>query len=131
VAVKRPRSRLQTREVPWEEVSIAREADYIIARALAEDARVVSLGPLVFFSTETGDAWVLDSEDNLALQLAAAGTRLPFAITETRERFAIEWAGTFRIEGDLMIFAEKAGRLRTIMGYPTREIAAALARVRP
>jgi hypothetical protein len=86
-------------ELRREDVSIAREADYIVARAIAEDAGVVSLGPLVFFSTATGDAWVLDAEDNLALQLAAAGTRGPVAITETRERFAIEWAGTFEIAG--------------------------------
>jgi hypothetical protein len=129
--MKRRKGRLQTREVRWEEVSIAGEADYIVARAMAEDARVVSLQPLVFFSTATGDAWVLDAEDSLALPLAAAGTRLPFAITETPERFAIEWAGSFRIEGELMIFADNAGRSRTIIGYPTREIAAALARARP
>lgn len=128
--MKRGKGRLETREVRWEEVSITGEADYIVARAMAEDARVVSVGPLVFFSTATGDAWVLDAADNLALQLAA-GTRLPFAITETSERFAIEWAGTFRIEGDLMTFADNAGRLRTIVGYPTHEIAAALARARP
>jgi hypothetical protein len=129
--VKRRKGRLRTREIPWEEVSIAGEADYIVARAIAGDARVVSLPPLVFFSTATGDAWVLDAEDSLALPLAAAGTRLPFAITETSERFAIEWAGTFRIEDELMIFADKAGRLRTIIGYPTREIAAAVARATP
>ncbi len=129
--MKRRKGRLQTREARWEEVSIAGEADYIVARAMAEDARVVTLPPLVFFSTTTGDAWVLDAEDNLALQLAAARTRLPFAITETRERFAIEWPGTFRIEGDLMTVADKAGGLRTIIGYPTREIAAALARAKP
>jgi len=129
--VKRRKSRLQTREVRWEKVSVAEEADYIVARAMAVDARVVSLQPLVFFSTATGDAWVLDAADSLALPLAAAGTRLPFAITETPEHFAIEWAGTFRIEGELMIFADYAGRLRTIIGYPTREIAAALARARP
>ncbi len=129
--MKRRKARLQTRELRREEMSIAGEADYIGARAMAEDARVVSLPPLVFFSTETGDAWVLEAEDNLALQLAAAGTRLPFSITETAERFAIQWAGTFRIEGDLMTFAENAGRLRTIIGYPTREIAAALAGARP
>jgi hypothetical protein len=129
--LKRRKRLLHTREVRWEEASIAGEADYVVVRAMAGDARVVSLGPLVFFSTATGDAWVLDAEDNLALQLAAAGTRLSFAITETGERFAIEWAGTFRIEGDLMTFAERAGKLRAIMGYPTREIAAALARARP
>jgi hypothetical protein len=129
--MKRRKGRLQTREVRREELSIAGEADYIVARAMAEDARVVSLQPLVLFSTATGDAWMLDAEDSLALPLAAAGTRLPFVITETPERFAIEWAGSFRIEGELMIFADKAGRLRTIIGYPTREIAAALARARP
>jgi hypothetical protein len=129
--LKRRKRLLHTREVRWEEASIAGEADYVVVRAMAEDARVVSLGPLVFFSTATGDAWVLDAEDDLALQLAAAGTRLPFEITETLERFAIEWAGTFRIEGEQMIFADKSGRLRVIIGYPTREIAAALARARP
>jgi hypothetical protein len=97
---------------------------------MAEDARVVSLGSLVFFSTETSDAWMLDAEDNLALPLAAAGTRLPFTITETPERFAIQWAGRFRIDGDLMTFGDNTGRVRTIIGYPTREISAALARAR-
>jgi hypothetical protein len=126
-----PKDRQQTREVRSDKVSVAGEAEYIVARAMAEDARVVSLGPLVFFSTVTGDAWVLDAEDNLALQLATAGTRLAFAITETPERFAIEWAGTFRIEGERMILADNTGRLRTIIGYATREIAAALGRARP
>ena len=85
----------------------------------------------MFFSTATGDAWVLDAEDSLALPLAAAGTRLPFALAETPEGFAIEWAGRFRIEGEHMIFAANAGTLRTIIGYPTQEIAAALNRARP
>lgn len=97
---------------------------------MAEDARTVSLPPLVFFSTTTGDAWMLDAEDSLAVQLAAAKTRLPFAITETPERFAIEWPGTFRIDGDAMIFTDKAGSVRVILGYPTKEIVAALARAR-
>ncbi len=73
--MKRRRSRLLSRECRWEEGSLTQEADYIVARAMAEDARVVSLGPLIFFSTATGDAWALDAEDNLALPLAAARTR--------------------------------------------------------
>jgi hypothetical protein len=128
--VKRRRNPLQTREVRWEEVSITGEAEYIVARAMAEDARIVSLPPLVFFSTTTGDAWVLDAEDGLAVQLAAAKTRLPFAIIETAERFAVEWPGTFRIDGNTLLLVDKAGRVRTIVGYPTREIVAALARAR-
>jgi hypothetical protein len=128
--VKRRKNRLQTREVRWEEVSITGEAEYILARAMAEDARIVSLPPLVFFSTTTGDAWILDAEDGLAVQLAAAKTPLPFAISETRDRFAIEWPGTFRIDSDRMIFTDKAARVRTIVGYPTQEIMAALVRAR-
>jgi hypothetical protein len=126
--VKRRRDRLQTREVRWEDVSITGEADYVVARAMVEDARIVSLRPLVFFSTTTGDAWVLDAEDSLALPLAAAKTRLPFTITETPERFAIDWAGTFQIDSETMIFTDKAGRVRRIIGYPTQEIAAVLSR---
>jgi len=129
--VKRREGRVEARAVRREEVSIAGEADYVIARAMAEDARVVSLPPLVFFSTATGDAWVLDAEDGLALPLAAPKTRLPFTITDTPERFAVERAGTFRIEGELMIFGDEAGTVRTIVEYPTREIVAALARARP
>ena len=127
--MKRRTGRLQTRGIRWEDVSIAGEGNYIVARAMAGDARVVSLQALVFFSTAS--VWVLDAEDSLALPLAAAGTRLPFAITETRERIAIKWAGRFRIEGEHMIFADNAGTLRTIIGYPTRDIAAALERARP
>jgi hypothetical protein len=128
--VKRRRPRLQTREIRWDKASITKEVEYISARAMAEDARVVALPPLVFFSTTTGDAWILDAEDNLALQIAAAKTKLPVTITETPERFAIEWPGTFRIEGDALIFAEKTGRARTIIGYPTEHIMEALTRAR-
>jgi hypothetical protein len=106
--------------------------DYIVGRAEAEDPRIVTLPGLVFFSTATGDAWLLDVEDSLALPLATAGTRLPATITESAERFAIEWPCVFGIDGALMIVTEKAtGRSRTIFGYPTREIAAALERARP
>lgn len=56
---------------------VVREVEYIVARAAESDARVVTLGQLVFFSTETGDAWLLDPEDRLALCLAKAGRRLP------------------------------------------------------
>ncbi|HEY4690968.1 MAG TPA: hypothetical protein VIK33_16770 [Anaerolineae bacterium] len=39
-----------------EQINIEREVEYIVRRAAERDARVVMLGPLVFFSTETGDA---------------------------------------------------------------------------
>ncbi len=128
--MKRREHRLQTREVRWDEVSITGEVEYIVSRAMAEDARIVSLPPLVSFSTATGDAWILEAEDGLAVQLAAAKPRLPFAITETPDRFAVEWPGTFRIDDHTMIFTDKAGRVGTIVGYQTQQIVAAIARAR-
>ena len=49
---------------------LAREINYIQRRAAAYDARFVTVGPLVFFSTQTGDAWMLDPSDRLAARLA-------------------------------------------------------------
>ncbi len=77
----------QRQFVRRDQVSITGEADYIIGRARENDAHVVVFGPLVFFSTETGDAWMLDPDDNLTLCLAQGGEVQPFTITETATNF--------------------------------------------
>jgi hypothetical protein len=109
--------------VSRDQVSIQGEARYIIERAQEHDARVVMLGPLVFFSTETGDAWMLDPEDGLALCLARGGDEQPFTIHEAPTNFGIEWNANYRIEGDLFVVAERTGSVKSIFGYPVREIA--------
>jgi hypothetical protein len=110
-------------------MNITNEADYIIKRAQERDARAVSLGPLVFFSTETGDAWVLDPADSLALCLARDGERLSFTITETASQFAIGWQANYQIEGDLFTVFERSGQTRSIAGYPVRELKRLIRRV--
>jgi hypothetical protein len=105
-----------------EEVSINREADYIIKKAQARDSHVVRLGGLVFFSTQTGDAWVLDSTDGLALCLARDGERLNFSILETPTNFQIAWEAQYHIDGEIFTVSTRVGRVRTVLGYPTREI---------
>jgi len=114
--------RTQRQIVHREQISIMGEANYIIGRAKNNDARVIVLGPVVFFSTETGDAWMLDPEDGLALCLARGGETQPFTITETTTNFSIEWEATYQIDGDVFIVAERSGQIRSVLGYPTREI---------
>ena len=104
------------------QISVTREVDTIIKRAQAGDARIVGLGSLVLFSTETGDAWLLDPEDNLALCLARDGEKQSFTVTDTATSFSIEWNANYLIDGDAFIVAEHSGRIKTILGYPTREI---------
>jgi hypothetical protein len=120
---KRPgRPEIHRRLLSREQTSITGEAAYIIRRAQSCDARVVSLGSLIFFSTATGDAWMLDADDKLAVCLARDGKAQPYRIIETKDESGIEWQATYQIEGDLFIVTERSGRTRVIMGYPAREI---------
>ena len=104
------------------QINMTNEANYIIERAVESDTRVVSVGPLVFFSTETGDAWILDPSESLALSLAQARERQTFDIIETITQFAVDWQANFQIEDDKFIVFEKDGQTRTIIGYPIREL---------
>ena len=101
---------------------IGREVADIVARAQSGVARVVGLGPLILFSTETGDAWLLDWEDERALCLARGGVRQQVNITDTESQFAIEWASGYRIDGDVMTFEHDSGRVASVQGYPTAVI---------
>jgi hypothetical protein len=52
---------------------LAGEIEYIRSRAAEHDCRLVTAGLLALFSTETGDAWLLDPADHLAARLARDG----------------------------------------------------------
>ena len=114
--------RRKQRLLSRDEVSINREADYIIKKAQAHDSRVVGLGSLVFFSTQTGDAWMLDPADSLAVCLAKDGERQNFSILETPTNVQIAWESQYLIDSETFIVTTKDGRVRTTLGYPTREI---------
>jgi hypothetical protein len=115
--------RKRTAQRSWpEQVNIKSEVKYIVRRATEHDARLVTLGPLVFFSTETGDAWMLDLDDRLALCLARDGEAQAVQIAETEARFAIEWTSTYQIQGEGFVVIDQLGRTRSIVGYPTDEI---------
>jgi hypothetical protein len=120
---RKPRiSHTQAQVLSREQINISREINYIIGRAKNSDARLVTLGALVLFSTETGDAWLLDSEEGLALCLARDGQKQSFTIVETPANFGIEWTANYRIDGDMFIVIEQSGQVKSILGYPTREI---------
>jgi hypothetical protein len=74
---------------------LADEVRYIQRRAARHDGRIVSIGQLVLFSTETGDAWLLDPSEQLAAQLAHDGD--PVADPHRRNRYHLR----DRLEGSL------------------------------
>jgi hypothetical protein len=103
---------------------LAEEIDYIQGRAADHDGRLVSVGPLLLFSTETGDAWLLDPADHLAARLARDGDPEELYFEETEVTFAIGWKGHYQIDGDAFVYIDRdTARVTTILGYPTRRLA--------
>ena len=103
---------------------LADEVRYIQRRAALHDGRFVSVGPLALFSTDSGDAWLLDPSEGLAAPLARDGDPEPVHIEETETNFAVAWTGDYRINGAAFIYRDRAsGRIVTLLGYPIDQIA--------
>src|SRR5262244_2779743 len=102
---------------------LADEVRYIQRQAAHQHGRVVTVGQLILFSTETGDAWLLDPADRLAARLARDGEGEPIHIEETDTTFAIGWKGRYRLEGPAFVYTDNdSGRVTTILGYPTDQL---------
>jgi hypothetical protein len=112
------------RHIDGTDFLLAEEIEYIRRHAAEHHGRFVTVGPLALFSTDTGDAWLLDPEDHLAARLARDGDPEEIHFEETDTRFAIDWKGKYRIDGDAFVYIDKdSGRVVTILGYPVRQIA--------
>ena len=112
------------RRVDGRSFRLVDEVRYIQRRAAECDSRIITIGQLLLFSSETGDAWLLDGAERLAAPLARDGEPLSVDIKETDTSFSVQWMGSFRIDGAAFIYRpKKAGSVRTILGYPTALIA--------
>jgi len=110
--------------VDGKDFRLAEEIRYIQDKAADHILRIVTIGQLILFSTESGDAWLLDVTDHLAARLARNGDPEPIHLEETDTSVAIGWKGNYRIEGPAFVYADReTGRITTILGYPTQKIA--------
>lgn len=112
------------RTIEGKDFRLGEEIRYIQRRAAEHDGRFVTVGPLALFSTDTGDAWLLDPQDHLAARLARDGDPEDVHFEETDAHFAIGWKGEYRIESDAFVYLDRdSGRILTILGYPIHRIA--------
>lgn len=112
-------------------LSLNREIAQIQKTAGEKRLKVRELGVFVLFSTVAGDAWLLEISESDALQLSDQGAPLPVVIDENPETIEINWTHTFGIRDkvfELTAYADKTVSPRP--GYPTREIHAAIARIK-
>src|SRR6266849_9376216 len=101
---------------------LADEISYIQDKAADHDGRIVTIGQLILFSTDTGDAWLLDVTDQLAARLARDGDPEPIHLEETDTSFAIGWKGHYHIAGAAFIYTDRdTGRVTTILRRRSRK----------
>src|SRR3981189_2514392 len=81
---------------------LADEVRYIQRRAADHDGRIVTIGQLVLFSTETGDAWLLDPADRLAAQYDAK-VATGETLSEDEDRTHLAWVNSLTLSGKMTI----------------------------
>src|SRR5258706_6548177 len=96
-----------SRIVEGKSFRLAGEVRYIQRRAADYDGRIVTVGQLVLFSTETGDAWLLDPADRLAARLARDGENETIHIQGNDSTFAIGWKGRYRLRGPAFLYIDQ------------------------
>ena len=93
-------SRLDTRVLGGGDININKEIDYILERTLEGISKIVSLDKLILFSTDDGDAWMIDSEDKGAHCLMKGFERKPFTAFDTDDHFYVKWEALYKINVD-------------------------------
>lgn len=106
-----------------EGLHLADEVRYIQDKA-DHDGRMVTIDPLVLFSADIGDAWLLDVTDHPAARLARHGGPELIHLEESDITFAIEWKGQYRIEGAPFVHADRDnGRITRFSATLRKKIA--------
>jgi hypothetical protein len=94
----------------------------IIACGVQGENKLDFFGNFIFLSHYTGEAWLLDHRENLALRLVDNYKPLPYKLLETDDSLSIEWKERFHIDSEIFI-AIRDGKQSTFFNYPTAELA--------
>lgn len=102
-------------------------------QAEAVNKRVVcrELGVFFFYTTELGDAWLLEMTESDCVQIAKEGLALEPPIDENTETIEINYSHIFKLENKQLLltaYADKA--IQVLTDAPTRELSAAIRRIR-
>jgi hypothetical protein len=117
--------------LPTRQVFVSREIARLQEQASLRRPGFRLVGALVFFSTEQGDAWILELTEQDAVPVARTGQPLAVTVNETEETFEIGWTYSFAIKGQMMVTTSYLdGAISSHVGCPVREIRTALDNIR-
>jgi hypothetical protein len=118
-------------DVQKAQISLQNAINKIQQAASQGDQKVHELGVFVLFSTNAGDAWLLEVTEMDALQVAADKEILTVELEENPETIEINWTHTFEIKDNkFIITGYKDKKVETIENYPTHPISAAIKRIK-
>ena len=112
-----------------EEMNMTKRAKTIISHAEKGDQSIDFIGNFIFLSTISGEAWMLDHRENLALRLADRYKPLQYRIIETDDRFHVEWTERFQIIDDVF-WAVSNSKQSFFTDYPVQELKALINHLR-
>jgi len=112
-------------------ISLVHEIE-LVQKAAAENRQMIKeLGVFILFSTDAGDAWLLEITDSDGVQLARAGVAIDPLIDQSPETIEVNWTHTFAIrnrEFEITAYADRS--VQVLPGYPSQEIHAAMKRIK-
>jgi hypothetical protein len=111
-------------------ISLLGEIEKIQAAAASKEAILRELGVFIFFSDETGDAWVLEVTDGDAVQVAKGGEPVAIDLDENPDTIEINWGYTFALRDKRLFLTAYADKQEIeLEKAPTQKINAAIRRM--
>lgn len=93
------------------------------AAAVEKRNTVHTLGVFIFFTTESGDGWVLEISAMDALQVAKAGKIVKVEIEENPETIEVNWSHKFSIQDKKFVVTSYKNKKQTIFEeYPAHRL---------
>ncbi len=88
----------ESNPAPPKQITVTDEINRLQKLAMAKEEVLKVIGVFIFFSTQDGDAWVLELTDMDALLVAKAGKKVDIEIDESSETIEINWSHRFAIK---------------------------------
>ncbi len=112
------------------QVTLSREIGKIQQAAAANRVKLFELGIFIFFSMENRDAWMLDTSEMDAVQVAEKGVPLEPLVREDEQTIEIDWSHSFDLQDrKLMLKDHEDGAEQELENAPTGRINGTLRRI--
>ena len=112
-------------------ISLVAQIERIQASAVSKEEDVRELGVFILWSNAEGDAWLFETTESDAVQVARGGEILDAPLDENPETIAINWSHTFAFRDRQLYLTGYEDKQETLLeNAPVKRINAALRRIR-